>query len=309
MSKTFVFVDERVEDRRTLLAGLPPGSRWVIVDDREHGLRQVSAALDGERDVTSIRLIAHGRPGAMQLGRDEVTQATLPAFGGEAAAIGRALATDGDVQIYGCEVGRGGVGRDFVAALAAASGAPVAASSTPVGHADRGGGWRLDVGERCTPALAAPNWRGLLGLTVSRQPLAFPGHGAGEWRNLGAFAAIRADGSVVTWGDPAYGGDNSAVAAQLDGTIGVTQLFSTRSAFVALRADGSLVTWAIRRRRRQQSAVAAELDGTIDVLQVFSTVNAFAALRADGSLVTWGSASYGGDSGASGRADSTARST
>jgi hypothetical protein len=40
MSKTFVFVDERVEDRRTLLAGLPPGSRWVIVDDREHGLRQ-----------------------------------------------------------------------------------------------------------------------------------------------------------------------------------------------------------------------------------------------------------------------------
>jgi hypothetical protein len=33
------------------------------------------------------------------------------------------------------------------------------------------------------------------------------------------------------------------VATQLDGTIDVTQVFSTDAAFAALRADGSVVTW------------------------------------------------------------------
>jgi hypothetical protein len=92
---------------------------------------------------------------------------------------------------------------------------------------------------------------------------------------------------VVTWGDASYGGDSSAVATQLDGTIDVTQVFSTEWAFAALRADGSVVTWGMLR----VAATAApwpKLDGTIDVTQVFSTLTAFAALRADGSVVTWG---------------------
>ena len=33
--------------------------------------------------------------------------------------------------------------------------------------------------------------------------------------NKGAFAALRTDGSVVTWGDPEYGGDSSEVQDQL----------------------------------------------------------------------------------------------
>ena len=44
-------------------------------------------------------------------------------------------------------------------------------------------------------------------------------------------------------GDSDYGGDSSAVASQIDGTIDVAQVFSTNSAFAALRADGSVVTW------------------------------------------------------------------
>ena len=33
--------------------------------------------------------------------------------------------------------------------------------------------------------------------------------------NKGAFAALRTDGTVVTWGDPEYGGDSSEVQDQL----------------------------------------------------------------------------------------------
>jgi hypothetical protein len=113
-----------------------------------------------------------------------------------------------------------------------------------------------------------------------------------------AFAALRSDGSVVTWGKSYYGGDSSAVASALNGTLDVVQVFSTGEAFAALRSDGSVVTWG----SSDSSAVARALNGTLDVVQVFSTGLAFAALRSDGSVVTWGSGdsgdNYGGDSSA-----------
>ncbi|MBA4457774.1 hypothetical protein FHK99_17525, partial [Cylindrospermopsis raciborskii CS-506_B] len=56
-----------------------------------------------------------------------------------------------------------------------------------------------------------------------------------------AFAALKSDGSVVTWGESSNGGDSSSVSSSL--TSGVTQIFSTLSAFAALKSDGSVVTW------------------------------------------------------------------
>jgi alpha-tubulin suppressor-like RCC1 family protein len=121
-------------------------------------------------------------------------------------------------------------------------------------------------------------------------PLASPRRSRGEWRNSGAFAALKADGSVVTWGGSRYGGDSSAVASQL--SSGVSQIFSTDNAFAALKTDGSVVTWGgnstfgVRYGGGDSSAVASELSSGVS--QIFSTVNAFAALKTDGSVVTWG---------------------
>jgi hypothetical protein len=119
-----------------------------------------------------------------------------------------------------------------------------------------------------------------------------PGRTAREFMNYNAFAAIRSDGSVITWGDGAYGGDSSGVADQL--SSGVTQIFSTGSAFAALKADGSVVTWGDGAYGGDSSGVAGQLSS--GVTQIFSTVVAFAALKADGSVVTWGEGISGGDS-------------
>ena len=56
-----------------------------------------------------------------------------------------------------------------------------------------------------------------------------------------AFAAILADGSVVTWGSPAYGGDSSAVQHRLRN---VRQVQATKGAFAAILSDLSIVTGA-----------------------------------------------------------------
>jgi len=102
-----------------------------------------------------------------------------------------------------------------------------------------------------------------------------------------SLAALRADGSVYTWGSAKHGGDSSAVASKLDGTIDVKQIYSAGNAFAALRVDGSVVTWSEVGGGGDSTGVASQLDGTIDVTNIYSTNNAFAALRSDGSIVTW----------------------
>ena len=54
-----------------------------------------------------------------------------------------------------------------------------------------------------------------------------------------AFAAIRDDGSVVTWGCPRISGDSSAVQDLLRN---VQQIQATLRAFAAVLGDGSIVT-------------------------------------------------------------------
>jgi alpha-tubulin suppressor-like RCC1 family protein len=127
---------------------------------------------------------------------------------------------------------------------------------------------------------------------VVKSPIsvAYPGRTSGEVRNSRAFAVLKANGSVVTWGDASYGGDSSGVAVTL--SSGVRQIFSTSSAFAALKADGSVVAWGLsggdifKVKDKLQSGVTS----------IYSNDSAFAALKADGSIVTWGSSIHGGDS-------------
>ena len=105
-----------------------------------------------------------------------------------------------------------------------------------------------------------------------------------------AFAALRTDGTVVTWGDPFGGGDSSSVQSQL---CNVCQVQSNLLAFAAIKADGSVVTWGLPSWGGDCSAVRDQL---YSVRQIQSNGAAFAALRADGSVVTWGREASGGDS-------------
>ena len=74
-----------------------------------------------------------------------------------------------------------------------------------------------------------------------------------------AFAAILADGSVVTWGLAEYGGDSSAVRDQLRG---VQQIQATGfGAFAAILADGSVVTWGDEDFGGDSSSVRDQLKG------------------------------------------------
>ncbi|CAE7935471.1 unnamed protein product [Symbiodinium sp. KB8] len=107
-----------------------------------------------------------------------------------------------------------------------------------------------------------------------------------------AFAAIRGDGSVVTWGSSDAGGDSSAVNGELNN---VQHIQASAGAFAAVRADGSVVTWGDAGRGGDSSLVQDQLKS---VQQIQASCHAFAAILGDGSVVTWGRAQFGGDSSA-----------
>ena len=85
------------------------------------------------------------------------------------------------------------------------------------------------------------------------------------------FAALREDGSVVTWGyeggqelwpgyvQPAGGGDSSSVASELSGEIDVIDIVGNYRSYSALREDGSVITWGHADYGGDSSAVADEL--------------------------------------------------
>ncbi|AQS39108.1 hypothetical protein Sps_03993 [Shewanella psychrophila] len=108
--------------------------------------------------------------------------------------------------------------------------------------------------------------------------------------SLQSLSALKNDGSVVTWGNASFGGDSSAVAAEL--SSGVLEVFPAKLAIAALKDDGSVVTWGDAGNGGDSSTVAAQL--TSGVLEVFSNDYVFAALKEDGSLVIWGHPNYGG---------------
>jgi len=127
--------------------------------------------------------------------------------------------------------------------------------------------------------------------TVATGAVITTGNGS-QFPNYGAFAALKSDGSVVTWGGASSGGDSSSVAASL--SSGVTAVFSNGDSFAALKSNGSVVTWGSPYYGGNSSSVAGGLSS--GVTAVSSNRYAFAALKNNGSVVTWGEADSGGNS-------------
>lgn len=101
-----------------------------------------------------------------------------------------------------------------------------------------------------------------------------------------AFAALRSDGSVVTWGDPHHGGDSSNVFDDLE--EGVKKIVGTMSSFAALKNTGEVITWGDSNCGGDSSHVKSDLTNIIDI---YSSIESFSAVTEDYEIISWGSGS------------------
>jgi hypothetical protein len=140
-----VFVQGDLPDLRTLLQGMAPGLEVHVIDPAGDGLQQVADVLAGRSGIDAVHLMTHGRSGAVALGRQWLDNDTVTDRAHTLAVLGRALAPGADLLLYGCHVGAGPQGADFLGRLGRATGADVAASDDATGSAAFGGDWVLEV--------------------------------------------------------------------------------------------------------------------------------------------------------------------
>jgi hypothetical protein len=138
-------VDTSVSGWQDLISDLAPGTETILIDGSQSGIAQLVAALDGKTGIDALHILSHGDKGTILLGTDVLNADTLATYNDALASIGQALSDQGDILLYGCEVGEGGDGQAFVDALATVTGADIAASDDLTGASDRGGDWDLEI--------------------------------------------------------------------------------------------------------------------------------------------------------------------
>ena len=102
-----------------------------------------------------------------------------------------------------------------------------------------------------------------------------------------AFAALKLDGSVISWNDD---GKRGGVAPA--GLTGVSQIFSSDKSFAALKNDGTVVCWGSFFYQGKDGNIELfnmlEPSGLSGVIEIVSTLDAYTALKSDGTVVSWG---------------------
>ncbi|MBR7522572.1 DUF4347 domain-containing protein [Pseudomonas juntendi] len=139
-----VFVDGQVADVAGLLQGLAGNAEVVILDPAKDGLQQMADYLNGREGLDAIHLLSHGADGSVQMGNVWLASNNLAEHRAALQSIGSALKADGDLLLYGCNVGETAKGQAFIDELSAITGADVAASADDTGAVDLGGNWSLE---------------------------------------------------------------------------------------------------------------------------------------------------------------------
>jgi hypothetical protein len=257
-----IIVDGGIEDHATLIDDLLAGENGdrrfevVILDSQRDGIEQMAQLLSNHSDLAAIHLLSHGADGQFQVGDVTVDQAMLDSRASDIAAWGQALAADGDLLIYGCNLAATEVGEALVGALADLTGADVAASDDLTGHPDSGADWDLEyrLGLIETTTLSDPSpsgWDATLALTPSGGETLVNTSTLGTQQLTpfggGNVAMDHAGNSVVVWND-LNGGDiyfqrynisGAAVGTQTQANTETTYPLS--EAQVAMDADGDFV--------------------------------------------------------------------
>lgn len=237
------FIDSSVNDIETLIADFGPNVEIYILNNQSDGLDQIAAALKGRSDVAALHIVSHGEEAKLILGNATVDSANLATHADDLAIIKSALTLNGDILLYGCDVGNGTDGAAFLDALAAATQADVAASTDATGSSDFGGNWDLEIrlGLIDVRLLDAPEWRGILAPMVISTTAAPVISGSNiVWQNAGTVggtsidlvATIVSSSGGFTGLNPFTAGDNPTLNVTT-GTGGAGEVVVRWSVFAA----------------------------------------------------------------------------
>ena len=134
-------IDPSVDFPQQLIAGVAEGTAVLVLDPQQDSIQQITQALKQQPSVTSLHLICHGSPGCLYLGNQNLSLASLDHHATSLQQWGKTVAS---VVLYGCQVAKGHIGKQFLNRWHQLTRTALAASDKRVGSAARGGNWQLD---------------------------------------------------------------------------------------------------------------------------------------------------------------------
>ncbi|MBE9030746.1 DUF4347 domain-containing protein [filamentous cyanobacterium LEGE 11480] len=144
-SRSLLFIDGRVDDHQTLVAGVKTGTEVFVIDPLDDAINQITNILLTREGIADIQIVSHGEQGGLLLGNNLIDQDYLGQHAETIAQWSDALMADADILLYGCDVAGGAIGEAFIEELARLTGADIAASSDRTGNAELGGDWELEI--------------------------------------------------------------------------------------------------------------------------------------------------------------------
>ncbi len=140
-----LFIDSKVENYRHLISEIDLDTRVFILQPNGNGINQIAENLGKYHQVETIHIISHGAKGSLYLGNSLLNLDNIHQYAESIQQWGKCLSGGGEILIYGCQVGSGKEGKEFIRQLHQLTGANIAASETLTGNVNRGGNWNLEL--------------------------------------------------------------------------------------------------------------------------------------------------------------------
>lgn len=139
-SNHLLVVDVAIEAPEPLIQGAVSQAQVLKLTGERHPLCEISDYLEQHQTIDAVHLLAHGKPGAIQLGQTWLTQQNLDRWGHQLRQWSQFLRPQASVILYGCRTAAGALGQEFLNHLHQLLGVTVAASTQVVGQ----GNWQFD---------------------------------------------------------------------------------------------------------------------------------------------------------------------
>ncbi|MEG4517036.1 DUF4347 domain-containing protein, partial [Microcoleus sp. AT9_A5] len=101
---SIAFIDTKVENYQSLIAGVKPGTEVVVLDENRDAINQITQILALRTNIDSIHIVSHGAPGSLQLGNGCLSADNVEAYSEKLQEWRSSLTVDADILIYGCNV-------------------------------------------------------------------------------------------------------------------------------------------------------------------------------------------------------------
>ncbi|MDD1793448.1 Ig-like domain-containing protein [Enterovibrio sp. ZSDZ42] len=141
--ESVIVIDANVQDPETLFEKAPKESH-VIHLKAEDTFLTLSQKLSKYKDIQTLSLYSHGKPGEFSLLGDSVSLSSEESYFAFSKVVDEYLATDGELRLFGCEVAKGAKGKTFVTHLANSTNRTILASDDLTGSNKLGGDWELE---------------------------------------------------------------------------------------------------------------------------------------------------------------------